>query len=297
MTIRRAALVFAFIGTAAAAYAPQPARTLSLPLLPLNLHFRALQPGDVILAELRADAFVKSGVIRFLGQTRALESAVPGARPFALFGIDLAALPRAYPFEFKSVRAGGRVEASVRTITVEPKAFSRQRLSVAEAMAVPPAAERERIRRESELVTDILNRISPDWLGDGPFQFPLPGREPYPNFGQQRIYNGKTASVHNGVDISAPWGEPARASNRGRVVLAGRLYFSGNTVIIDHGRGVFTFYGHFSKLTVKRGEIVRKGQVIGRVGATGRSTGPHVHWSARIGNARVDPCALLGLPL
>jgi murein DD-endopeptidase MepM/ murein hydrolase activator NlpD len=99
------------------------------------------------------------------------------------------------------------------------------------------------------------------------------------------------------VDIAAPRGTKAAAPNSGRIVLANKLYYSGWTVIIDHGRGVFTYCCHFDKLLVKRGDVVRKGQAIAEVGSTGRSTGPHLHWSARILAARVDPFSLAALPL
>jgi murein DD-endopeptidase MepM/ murein hydrolase activator NlpD len=143
----------------------------------------------------------------------------------------------------------------------------------------------------------VLRVVSPDWLATGSFESPLPGREPFPNFGQRRIYNKSSRSTHTGVDIAAPSGTPVRASNSGRVVLAGRLYLSGYTVIIDHGLGLFSYYGHFSKLRVKRGDLVRKGEVIADVGTTGRSTGPHLHWSLRLLDSRVDPFSLIALPL
>jgi murein DD-endopeptidase MepM/ murein hydrolase activator NlpD len=161
----------------------------------------------------------------------------------------------------------------------------------------PPKELMEAIRREAELVAEVLGRISPDWLADGPFQSPLPAFEPFPNFGQQRLYNKTVASVHAGVDIAAPRGTKAVATNSGRIVLANRLYYSGWTVIIDHGRGVFTYCCHFYKVLVKRGDMVRKGEAVAEVGSTGRSTGPHLHWSVRILSARVDPFSLLALPL
>ena len=164
-------------------------------------------------------------------------------------------------------------------------------------MAKAPPEEAERIEREAALVASVLSVVSPEWLGTGPFTTPLPEGEPFPNFGQRRLYNNDVASVHSGVDISAPAGTPARAANSGRVVLAANLYYSGNTVIIDHGLGVFTYYGHFSKILVKRGQPVKKGEVIAEVGSTGRSTGPHLHWSVRVLDSRVDPFSLAALPL
>jgi murein DD-endopeptidase MepM/ murein hydrolase activator NlpD len=209
---------------------------------------------------------------------------VKGAPTERLAGFDN--LVKAFAFSFAEI-----------PLPVEPRKFPSTRLDVAPAMTNPPAKEMETIRRESVLVADVLNVVSPDWLAEGPFQSPLPAYEPYPNFGQQRIYNKTVASVHSGIDIAAPRGTEAAAPNAGRIVLAARLYFSGNTVIIDHGRGVFTYCCHFDALLVKRGDLVRKGQSIGKVGSTGRSTGPHLHWSVKILSARVDPFSLVALPM
>jgi murein DD-endopeptidase MepM/ murein hydrolase activator NlpD len=153
------------------------------------------------------------------------------------------------------------------------------------------------VKREAELVAAVLSVVSPEWLATEGFESPLPDLEPYPNFGQRRIYNKTSRSTHAGVDIAAPSGTPARASNAGRVVLAAKLYLSGNTVIVDHGLGVFSYYCHFSKLLVKRGDLVRKGDQMALVGSTGRSTGPHLHWSLRLLDSRIDPFSLVALPL
>jgi murein DD-endopeptidase MepM/ murein hydrolase activator NlpD len=293
----RAILALVLAGAPLCGYTPEPVRSLNLPGTPLEFFFRSLQPGEIILAKLREDPSVKKAVVRVFDQTRCL-AASPSAPPaFALLGIDVGVKARAYDLEISIERTDGTAERTSRDLVIEPKDFPKRHFNVPANMLVPPDPEQERVRREAEIVADILGSVSPVWLGDGPFRLPLPDRDPYPNFGQQRIYNATTTAVHNGVDIAAPWGAPARASNAGRVVLASRLYLSGNTVIIDHGLGVFTFYGHFSKLLVKRGDFVKKGQIIANVGNTGRSTGPHVHWSARVLNARVDPCALLSLPL
>jgi murein DD-endopeptidase MepM/ murein hydrolase activator NlpD len=101
-------------------------------------------------------------------------------------------------------------------------------------------------------------------------------------------------SPHSGVDVEAGPNEIVRAANAGTVVLAAELYLSGNTVVIDHGLGLFTNYCHFSRILVKSGDAVRKGDPIGRVGSTGRSTGPHLHWGVRIFESRVDPDSILG---
>jgi len=248
------------------------------------------------LAKLGNDPGVRRVVLRFLGQVRTLEPAEGGGLPFGLFGLDLALEPGPRRLEVKIERSDRSSESLAREIIIEPKEFPSTRLRVSPKMIAPPPEEQERIKREQELVAAVLGTVTPDWLAEGAFVSPLEGFEPLPNFGQRRIYNEAVSSVHAGVDIGAPSGTPVRAPNGGRIVLASHLYFSGWTVIIDHGRGVFTYVCHFSEVLVKRGEAVRKGDVIARVGSTGRSTGPHLHWSVRIGPKRVDPFSLAALP-
>ena len=275
------------------------AKTIEPAEAPISLSFRSLQPGEAILARLRDDASVKRVVLSLGGQVRVLEPAAENflGSPPALLGIDLGMKPQVLHLKIKIERPDGKKEFVELPLSIETKKFPSTRLDVAPAMTNPPAKEMETIRREAELVSEVLSLVSPDWLAEGPFQSPLPAFEPFPNFGQQRIYNKTVASVHSGVDISAPRGTEAAAPNGGRIVLAARLYFSGYTVIIDHGRGVFTYCCHFDELLVKRGDLVRKGQSIGKVGSTGRSTGPHLHWSVKVLSARVDPFSLVALPL
>jgi murein DD-endopeptidase MepM/ murein hydrolase activator NlpD len=288
-------------GIAPVEKAPEPAgcRTISAAGAPVTLAFRSLRPGEAILVRLNDDAAVRKVELALGEQIRTLIPAGwgnPGYRT-ALLGIDLGKSPRGMTLEGRTERLDGTTETFEIPLAIEPREFPSTRLDVAPSMAVPPKEEQETIRRESELVAEILGNVSPDWLAGGAFQSPLPAYEPYPNFGQRRIYNRTVSSIHNGVDISAPRGTAAAAPGGGRIVLASRLYFSGWTVIIDHGQGVFSYCCHFDKLLVKRGEAVRKGQAIGLVGSTGRSTGPHLHWAVRIAASRVDPFSLLVLPL
>jgi len=290
-----AVLAAAAFGTAAVAEKP-PLRTLTVPGIPVEILGRSFQPGEVLLARLGDDPAVRRVSVRWLGQVRMLEPADRGGLPFGLFGLDLGLKAGSFPLEVKAEWTDGRTAAAKPEVAIEPKEFPSTRLSVAPNMVTPPREEQERIKREQELVAAVLGVVSPDWLADGAFISPLEAFEPFPNFGQRRIYNNAVSSVHAGVDIGAPWGTPAKAPNSGRVVLASHLYLSGWTVIIDHGRGVFSYACHFAELLVKRGDLVRKGEVIARVGSTGRSTGPHLHWSVRVGASRVDPFSLTRLP-
>jgi murein DD-endopeptidase MepM/ murein hydrolase activator NlpD len=113
------------------------------------------------------------------------------------------------------------------------------------------------------------------------------------NFGTRSIFNGELRQPHGGADLASPTGTPVRAPNAGRVALADDLYFTGNTIVIDHGGGLFSLLAHLSRLDVRAGEDVPRGAVVGAVGATGRVTGPHLHWTIRLGKARVDPVSLV----
>lgn len=112
-------------------------------------------------------------------------------------------------------------------------------------------------------------------------------------FGTRSIFNGKPRNAHGGADFLSPSGTIVHAPNAGRIVVARSLYYSGNTVIIDHGLGVFSMLAHLSRIDVKEGDLIIANQTLGLVGATGRVTGPHLHWAVRAGNARVDPLSLL----
>jgi murein DD-endopeptidase MepM/ murein hydrolase activator NlpD len=193
-------------------------------------------------------------------------------------------------------KTGGLVENVRKDLLVVERKFSSTKLTLDPDYVTPPASIQARIKRESELIALAVSVVTPEWLGDGPFAVPNAAPS-WSNFGQRRLNNNVLASLHTGLDLRVPHGEPIGAANAGRVVMASDLYMGGKTVIIDHGLGVFSSYGHMSELRVKRGETVKKGQTIGLCGSTGRSTGPHLHWSVRILDARVDPEAMLRLPL
>ncbi len=254
----------------------------------LELEFRSLQPGEVLLVSLPDPSGVSRAVVVF----RDREYVLTDALRFAFVGLDLGLEPGSYPMTVTFERTNGGREAVRRDIVVEAKEFPRKKLWVKESFALPPKEVEERIRREAELVAWVYGIITPQWLGDGAFLQPNKGRS-----SRTSASAGSTTTLRvrptPGVDIAAPQGDPIRAANAGKVVLASRLYLSGNAVIIDHGLGVFSFYGHMSKILVKRGQAVGKGDIIGKCGTTGRSTGPHLHWAVRVFDSRVDPFSLL----
>ncbi|MGH7546069.1 MAG: M23 family metallopeptidase, partial [Gemmatimonadota bacterium] len=179
-------------------------------------------------------------------------------------------------------------------IPVAARKFRSETLRVASRFTNPSARARERIRAERDLVAETVRRITADAVWSEPFAKP---RDDVATsfFGTRRMFNGQVRSRHLGYDLRGEPGDPIYASNRGRVALARDLYFSGNSVYLDHGLGLFTAYFHMSEILVEEGEWVEKGRLIGKVGATGRVTGPHVHWSISFQGIPLDPEHLLTL--
>ncbi len=293
------ALVFAGVG----------AQTGTGPAGPvIRLVYRSLQPGEPLLVFLDSDRTVVSASATLLGQTAELRPTQPsrtappdpvvadGGSVFAFLGIDVQTEPGPHVLIVKVRKKGGLIETVRKELLVVDRKFPSTRLTLDPNYVTPPAPLQARIKREAGLVALALSVVTPEWLGDGPFV--LPNDAPsWSNFGQRRLNNNVLQSLHTGVDLRVPFGEPIKAANAGRVAMASDLYMGGKTVIIDHGLGVFSTYGHMSELLVKRGETVKKGQTIGLCGTTGRSTGPHLHWSVKIFSARIDPDAMLRLPL
>jgi murein DD-endopeptidase MepM/ murein hydrolase activator NlpD len=167
-------------------------------------------------------------------------------------------------------------------------------LKVADEYVQLSPANLARATREAKEIDQIHKTITPMILWTEPFKSPIAG-ETGANFGHRRIFNGEPRAPHAGADLKASTGTPIHSANRGRVVLAKNLFFTGNTVIVDHGLGIYTLYAHLSRIDVKKDAMVEHGQVVGLAGATGRVTGPHLHWGARVQDARVDPFSLVNL--
>lgn len=215
----------------------------------------------------------------------------------ALLGIDLERKAGAYDFTVSARKPDGETLRCAAKITVEKGKFRVERLRVSRRFVELNPEDLARSQRESRLLLDLFAQVTPERLWQGPFLEPVEGVAASGNFGRRRILNGQPRSPHSGEDFPAPAGSAVRAAQRGRVALAEELFFAGNTVVLDHGLGLYTFYGHLESLTVRAGDVVEAGQMIGTVGATGRVTGAHLHWAARLQRARVSPVLLLSLPL
>jgi len=174
------------------------------------------------------------------------------------------------------------------------RAFPTRRLTVNPDLVNPPPEAQARIAEEARHLHELWAATAPQRLWTRPFVRPVPDQA-NSAFGTRSVYNGEARSPHTGADFLSPAGTPILAPNAGRIVVARPLYFSGNTVVIDHGLGLFSMLAHLSAFEVHEGDRVAAGQRLGLVGATGRVTGPHLHWAVRASGARVDPLSVLSL--
>jgi murein DD-endopeptidase MepM/ murein hydrolase activator NlpD len=182
------------------------------------------------------------------------------------------------------------------TFTVHKKKFSVKSLTLRSDKVFLSPENQARVNEENEKLSTLWNRITkPMWEGN--FTPPVNNTSISSPFGVMRIINQKENSRHRGVDYRAPKGKPIKAINSGVVVLTEEHFYGGNTVMINHGGGIYSIYLHLSEFKVKEGQRVNKNDVIGLVGATGRATGPHLHLSVKIGGRSVNPESLFVLPL
>ena len=185
---------------------------------------------------------------------------------------------------------------TVRTIVpVDQPTYPSERLTVAPRMAHPDSAARVRIARDIARARSVSRSAhGTERLWDGPFRLPRSSRITS-GFGTGREYNGKVTSRHLGTDFNGVVGDSIVATNRGRVAMVADFYLAGKVIYLDHGEGLISAYFHLSRALVKTGDLVEKGQLIGRVGRSGRVTGPHLHWVMRYGGVTVDPMSVLRL--
>ena len=178
------------------------------------------------------------------------------------------------------------------TVEVEPHAYEEQRLTIENDRKVNPApVDMERIGRERVRLAAVKSRRGERLLATR-FDWPVAGPVSSP-FGLRRFLNGQARNPHGGIDIAAPEGTPVVAPARGLVIDTGDYFFNGNSVFVEHGLGLQTFYAHLSRIDVAEGDVVEAGDALGLVGATGRVTGPHLHWSVGLNGTWVDPRLVL----
>ena len=260
--------------------------------IPLTATGRSIRPGEVVVLTAVVSGPVDAVSIRAFGHTIPAFH-VTGATWKALVGIDVDVRPGRFPIVADAPSGGvGRTRHGETTLVVRPRAFPTRQLTVDAAFVNPPPEAEGRIVREAEQLNALWAASAPARLWTGSFVAPVTAPASS-RFGLRSIFNGQPRSRHSGEDFASREGTPVAAPNAGRIVLARELYFAGNTVVIDHGLGCFSLLEHLSRVDVKEGDQVRSGQPIGLVGATGRVTGPHLHWAVRLNGARVDPLSLL----
>ena len=213
----------------------------------------------------------------------------------ALAGVDLEDPTGPSTLRIVVLSGGDTLDLS-RTVEIHPAHYRTSSLTVAPKFVEPDPKALQQIDAEKKLKKSVFAASSQQPLWEGSFRKPV-SSAPTDSFGTRRMFNGKLASIHKGMDFHAATGTPVRAGNSGVVVLARPLYYEGNCVVIDHGLGLFTLSMHLSRIDVHEGQHVATGEHIGLSGATGRVTGPHLHWAVRWQGAYLDPAKLLRLDL
>jgi len=276
----------------AALVLPQRPATPAADKISVSAEARAKQPGELVVLTLSMpDASAVPHVHAFDRVLLPYQVAPTTWR--VLLGIDLETKPGTYAV---TIDAGASRPAAKTTysLAVRAKTFPTRTLNVDDAFVNPPASAEARIASDAARLAEIWQHASSAQLWLGPFVRPVP-QQANSAFGTRSVYNGQPRSPHSGADFLSPAGTPVKAPNAGAIVLADDLYYTGNTVVIDHGLGLFSLFAHLEKINVKDGQRVATGDVVGLVGATGRVTGPHLHWMVRVGGARVDPLSLLAM--
>jgi murein DD-endopeptidase MepM/ murein hydrolase activator NlpD len=252
--------------------------------------------GSVVVVEVRSAMSMTELKGGWAGQTLRFWSSENSEGVYrALLGVDLERSAATFPLTMAATLSGGeRIGCSLH-LGVQDGQFLLEELEVPRRFVKLRPKDLERVRVESQRLQELFARVTPDRLWQGSFRLPVEGIEARGNFGRRRIMNQQPRAPHSGEDFSAPPGTPVLASERGRVALAQDLFFSGKTVILDHGLGLYTLYAHLESIAVEEGILVEAGALVGRSGATGRVTGAHLHWAARLNRARVNPVDLIKL--
>ncbi|WP_122845235.1 peptidoglycan DD-metalloendopeptidase family protein [Pseudomonas viridiflava] len=265
--------------------APLFALLLCLPAHADSFITRALNkpvPGGVAVIDLGTGA--QAPTATYQGK-RVLVVKEQGTRWLAIVGIPLTVKPGT-----EQIVSGGRSLS----FTVGSKKYPEQRITLKNKRQVNPNPEDNK-RIEGELAEQIraYRSFSPgtpsNLILDKPVNGPLSSK-----FGVRRFFNGEERNPHAGLDFAVPAGTPIKSPAAGKVILIGDYFFNGNNVFVDHGQGFISMFCHMSKISVKQGDLVPRGGVVGEVGATGRATGPHMHWNVSLNDARVDPAIFIG---
>ena len=245
--------------------------------------------GDVAVLRWQGEP-LSFGVVRFKDEVLYMYPDPVGA--VALLPVSLDTPAGDYPLVAALVDRQGRTTAAELILRVDYKKRPEEKLTLPERMVTPVAKDLARTNREHKLLNQKFALRSPRlWT-----TFARPVSDPVNSvFGKRRVLNGKPKSPHSGTDFRSPSGTKVRSISNGRVALVAELFYTGQTVVVDHGEGLFSLYAHLSKVLVEENQELQVGDVLGEVGSTGRSTGAHLHLTVKLLGERVDPLALLAV--
>jgi murein DD-endopeptidase MepM/ murein hydrolase activator NlpD len=259
-----------------------------------------LTPSEVVAGSpelIRVEAGNSSGIAgEWLGRKLEFFRGRDGRAWFALAGVDVEAAVGASTLKITLHLKSGEVRELSESVSIEADHYKTGALTVEPKFVSPGPDELKQIAEDKMVKEKIFAVSAAQPLWSASFRAPV-ATEPSDSFGTRRTFNGKLASIHKGTDFRAPSGTPVKAGNNGVVVLARPLYYEGGCVVIDHGLDLYTISMHLSRIDVKEGQKVATGDQLGLSGATGRVTGPHLHWSVRWQGASLDPAKLLRLDL
>lgn len=262
----------------------------------VRVQARKLVPGEAVLFVVTEQDPKTAPKGTFAGKDLSFFPSGPAGTWLAFSGIDLDQSTGPAKLAVDLRGADGTPRHWDQDLSVSFKAYPTRHLTVDPKFVEPPPDLAARAEAEGKRLAAIFATVTPERLWSGSFASPIPGAV-VSRFGQRSVFNGVPKAPHAGADLRAAKGVPVKAPARGRVVHAEENYYPGNIVVLDHGWGVYSSYSHLSRIDVRVGDVVNAGDVLGAVGATGRVTGPHLHWAAKVGGGRVDPFSLVALPL
>jgi murein DD-endopeptidase MepM/ murein hydrolase activator NlpD len=277
--------------TGSAATASRPASSLILRWEPARL-----VNGSPILFKVKPGAHIESLTGKWLDREVFFSFDSRTRFWYGIAGVSLETRAGKYPLTLTGRTAEGKEISFERQIAIGKGRYRRIEVSVPTQFTEPNPEQLQEIKEEQALKKDVFSRMDPNREWAGRFVPPV-SASISDVFGTARVFNGETQSMHQGLDYAVPSGTPVDALNRGTVLLARPLFFEGHCVVLDHGQGLLSLYMHLSRLEVKEGDQVAKGQQIALSGGTGRATGPHLHIAVRWQGIYVNPATLLSLKL
>jgi murein DD-endopeptidase MepM/ murein hydrolase activator NlpD len=249
-------------------------------------------PGQTVVVDIPFEPELEAVTLAW--QAQEIQMAPADSGWFALLGVDLDVAPGPYEVDAFFQYAGNRQERRTLVLTVTPKEYPTTRLTVEPKYVELSPENKARAAQDKQRINAAYATTAAEPYWTDVFVIPIPGVTGGRNFGHRRVFNDQPRAPHSGADLTATTGMEVLATNRGRVVLTGDFFFNGKAVFVDHGMGVLSMYLHLSEILVEEGQLLERGAVLGLAGATGRVTGPHLHWGIKVTGARVDPFTLPG---